>query len=77
MRNFPKRCKAHGGGEQLPEGATEEIDGKTVILVTHSTLQLKMCDKIVFMGAGGNFVGGICWCSTYFHFVKYDLVNRD
>lgn len=28
--------------------------GKTVILVTHSTLQLKMCDKIVFMGKGGN-----------------------
>ena len=29
------------------------------------------------MSAGGNFVGGIFWCSTYFHFVKYDLVNRD
>ncbi len=28
--------------------------GKTVILVTHSTLQLKLCDKIVFMGRGGN-----------------------
>ena len=28
--------------------------GKTVILVTHSTLQLKMCDKIAFMGKGGN-----------------------
>lgn len=28
--------------------------GKTVILVTHSTLQLQMCDKIVFMGKGGN-----------------------
>ncbi len=28
--------------------------GKTVILVTHSTLQLKMCDKVVFMGKGGN-----------------------
>ncbi len=27
--------------------------GKTVILVTHSTLQLSMCDKIVFMGKGG------------------------
>lgn len=27
--------------------------GKTVILVTHSTLQLKVCDKIVFMGRGG------------------------
>ena len=29
-------------------------NGKTVILVTHSTLQLQMCDKIVFMGKGGN-----------------------
>lgn len=29
-------------------------NGKTVILVTHSTLQLKLCDKIVFMGRGGN-----------------------
>lgn len=29
-------------------------NGKTVILVTHSTLQLKLCDKIVFMGKGGN-----------------------
>ena len=28
--------------------------GKTVILVTHSTLQLQLCDKIVFMGKGGN-----------------------
>ncbi|MBR5570999.1 MAG: FHA domain-containing protein [Oscillospiraceae bacterium] len=32
--------------------------GKTVILVTHSTLQLKMCDKVVFMGMGGN----LCFC---------------
>lgn len=27
--------------------------GKTVILVTHSTLQLEMCDKVVFMGKDG------------------------
>lgn len=27
--------------------------GKTVILVTHSTLQLSVCDKIAFMGKGG------------------------
>ena len=34
--------------------------GKTVILVTHSTLQLKMCDKIVFMGKGsGKVMDGI------------------
>ena len=35
--------------------------GKTVILVTHSTLQLKLCDKIVFMGKGGN----LCFCGNY------------
>lgn len=28
--------------------------GKTVILVTHSTLNLQDCDKIIFMGRGGN-----------------------
>lgn len=35
--------------------------GKTVVLVTHSTLQLKMCDKIVFMGKGGN----LCFYGSY------------
>lgn len=35
--------------------------GKTVVLVTHSTLQLKLCDKIVFMGKGGN----LCFCGSY------------
>lgn len=35
--------------------------GKTVILVTHSTLQLQMCDKIVFMGRGGK----LCYCGPY------------
>lgn len=35
--------------------------GKTVILVTHSTLQLKLCDRIVFMGKGGN----LCFCGSY------------
>lgn len=28
--------------------------GKTIILVTHSTLQLALCDKVAFMGKGGN-----------------------
>ena len=36
-------------------------NGKTVILVTHSTLQLQMCDKIVFMGKGGN----LCFFGSY------------
>ncbi|MCR5789341.1 MAG: ATP-binding cassette domain-containing protein [Lachnospiraceae bacterium] len=36
-------------------------NGKTVILVTHSTLQLRMCDKIVFMGKGGH----LCFFGSY------------
>ena len=35
--------------------------GKTVIMVTHSTLNLKMFDKIVFMGKGGN----LCFYGSY------------
>ncbi len=35
--------------------------GKTIMLVTHSTLQLKLCDKIFFMGKGGN----LCFCGSY------------
>jgi ABC-type multidrug transport system ATPase subunit/pSer/pThr/pTyr-binding forkhead associated (FHA) protein/ABC-type multidrug transport system permease subunit len=35
--------------------------GKTVIFVTHSTLNLHLCDKIVFMGTGGN----LCYCGSY------------
>ncbi len=35
--------------------------GKTVILVTHSTLQLRLCDKIVFMGKGGY----LCFYGSY------------
>lgn len=34
--------------------------GKTIILVTHSTLQLGLCDKIVFMGRGGQ----LCFCGN-------------
>ena len=36
-------------------------EGKTIILVTHSTLQLQMCDKVVFMGKGGK----LCFCGSY------------
>ena len=42
-------------------------NGKTVILVTHSTLQLQMCDKVVFMGAGGN----LCFCGTHDEALKF------
>ena len=42
-------------------------NGKTVILVTHSTLQLKLCDKVVFMGAGGN----LCFCGSLDEALKF------
>ncbi|MCR5575659.1 MAG: ATP-binding cassette domain-containing protein [Oscillospiraceae bacterium] len=35
--------------------------GKTIVLVTHSTLQLRMCDKIAFMGKGGK----LCFYGSY------------
>ena len=41
--------------------------GKTVILVTHSTLQLALCDKIVFMGKGGN----LCYFGSYNEALKF------
>lgn len=45
--------------------------GKTIILVTHSTLQLKMCDKIVFMGKGGQ----LCFCGSYNEALAFFGVN--
>lgn len=45
--------------------------GKTVVLVTHSTLQLKMCDKIVFMGKGGN----LCFYGSYDDALKFFNVS--
>lgn len=42
-------------------------NGKTVILVTHSTLQLQLCDKIMFMGKGGN----LCFCGSYYDALKF------
>lgn len=51
-----------GTERNLMHSLREMADGgKTVILVTHSTLQLKLCDKIVFMGKGGN----LCFCGSY------------
>lgn len=45
--------------------------GKTVILVTHSTLQLKLCDKIVFMGKGGK----LCFYGSYEEALKFFEVS--
>jgi ABC-type multidrug transport system ATPase subunit len=45
--------------------------GKTVIFVTHSTLNLHLCDKIVFMGAGGK----LCFCGSYEDALKFFGIN--
>lgn len=57
--------------------------GKTVILVTHSTLQLSLCDKIVFMGRGGNlcFFGSCKEALAFFGAADvidiYNLITED
>lgn len=35
-------------------------EGKTVVLVTHNTLNLHLCDKIIFLGNGGR----LCFCGA-------------
>ncbi len=58
-------------------------NGKTVILVTHSTLQLKLCDKILFMGKGGNltFFGNYDDALKFFGVTDivdiYNLITED
>ena len=57
--------------------------GKTVVMVTHTTLNLHLCDKIIFMGKGGK----LCFCGSpdeakqFFgvdNFVDiYDKINED
>lgn len=49
--------------------------GKAVILVTHSTLQLQMCDKVAFVGPGGflKFYGPLE--DAYRHFNTNDVVD--
>ncbi len=57
-----------GTERNLMQSLREMADGgKTVILVTHSTLQLKMCDKIVFMGKGGN----LCFYGSHDEALKF------
>ena len=43
-------------------------DGKTILMVTHSTLQLKQCDKVIVMGKGGKlcYFGNSHEMLTYF-----------
>ena len=49
--------------------------GKTIILVTHSTLQLKLCDRIAFMGRGGKlcYCGGYADAAAFFH--KQNIID--
>ena len=57
-----------GTERSLMQSLREMADnGKTVILVTHSTLQLKLCDKIAFMGKGGN----LCFYGSYDDALKF------
>lgn len=57
--------------------------GKTVILVTHNTLNLHLCDKVVFMGNGGKvcFAGNPNEALSFFgvtNFVDiYNLITDD
>ena len=57
--------------------------GKTVVLVTHSTLNLQVCDKIVFMGRGGNlcFYGNTREAEEFFHVDNlvdvYNMMTED
>ncbi len=46
--------------------------GKTVILVTHSTLNLQDCDKIIFMGKGGN----LCFCGSALEAERFFQVDN-
>ena len=58
-------------------------EGKTVILVTHSTLQLSICDKIAFMGKGGRlcFFGSCDEALEFFRVTDivdvYNLISSD
>jgi ABC-type multidrug transport system ATPase subunit/pSer/pThr/pTyr-binding forkhead associated (FHA) protein len=46
-------------------------DGKTVIFVTHSTLNLHLCDNIAFMGGGGH----LCFYGSYEEALDFFKVN--
>ena len=46
-------------------------DGKTVIFVTHSTLNLHLCDKIAFMGKGGK----LCFYGPYDEALEFFSVS--
>ncbi len=41
-------------------GRLSKSQGKTIVMVTHTTQSLDLCDKVVFMGQGGR----LCFCGT-------------
>ena len=41
-------------------GNLAKSKGKTIIMVTHTTQSLDLCDKVIFMGQGGR----LCFCGT-------------
>lgn len=55
--------------------ALSKKQNKTVVMVTHTTQNLHLCDKIIFMGPGGR----LCFCGDVEEAKKYfnteDLVN--
>ena len=58
-----------GTERSLMQSLREMADaGKTIILVTHSTLQLGLCDKVAFMGRGGRlcFFGSLQNALSFF-----------
>lgn len=50
-------------------------EGKTIIMVTHTTQSIHLCDKVIFMGPGGK----ICYCGppsdVVAYFGKRELVD--
>lgn len=50
-------------------------EGKTIIMVTHTTQSIHICDKVIFMGPGGR----ICYCGSpsdiLSYFQKGELVD--
>lgn len=52
-----------------------KTQGKTIVMVTHTTQSLQLCDKVIFMGKGGR----LCFCGTTeqakMFFGKDDLVD--
>lgn len=46
--------------------------GKTIILVTHSTLNLELVDKIIFLGSGGN----LCFFGNYHDALEFFQVDN-